>query len=313
MDDTDRKLLILVHAEPRIHYQELASRLGISRQAVHHRMQMLKESGVIQGTTAGISISYLDAIPIAIFGTSKTSSIEGTLDRLGQNELTRRVVVAGGNYLYVVGLLRKMSDLDRYAEFVKRVAEMPDPVVGIYSMDASLMPEFTVDGVGKRKQSARKLGPLDLKIIASLKDDARKSVAEIAEIVDASAKTVRRHLEEMITEGLLEMHMWSDTPSAGDMLFLVHLRLRAGADRNEVCRRILSDHPFEEAYIRAFSNLPGFLVWVFWTDKLPAMRRVVRELGENRDIISIMPNFAYLEKIYSTWRDNLPEVTTRPR
>jgi len=312
MDDTDRKLLILIHAEPRMHFQEIASRLGISRQAVHHRMQVLKETGVIQGTTAGISVSYLDAVPVALFGRSKTASVERTMDRLGESDITRRVLAAGSNYLYVVGLLRNMSELDEYSEFVRRVAEIPDPIVGIYSLDPALMSEITVDGVGKRKQSTRKLAPLDLRIIASLKDDARKSVAEIAGIVGASAKTVRRHLEDMISEGLLDLQLRSDSPSAGDMLFLIHLNLRDGAERGDVCRRLLSKYPFEEAYVRAFSNIPGFLMWIFWTDKLPEMRNALRRVGEDEDVVSVMPNFAYLERIYSTWRDKLPEVPMRP-
>ena len=74
MDDTDRKLLILIGVNPRIHYRELAKRLGISRQAVHHRMRVLTEIGVIKGVTAGISVSYLNAVPVSVFGRSKTAS-----------------------------------------------------------------------------------------------------------------------------------------------------------------------------------------------------------------------------------------------
>src|SRR5512136_1181744 len=106
MDDTDRKLLMLLAAEPRTRSRELARRAGISRQTVQQRMQVLTRNGVLKGIMANISSFYLDAIYVSVFGKSNTTSIEDTLDRLGENELTHGTFVAGGNYLYVRGLLR---------------------------------------------------------------------------------------------------------------------------------------------------------------------------------------------------------------
>jgi len=312
MDDTDRKLLVLIDANPRMHFRELAKKLGISRQAVHRRMQVLTEIGVIKGAIAGISIAYLDAIPVAISGRSMTASIEETLDRLGESELTRRVVVAGGNYLYVVGFLRNISELDSYVEFVKRAAEMPEPTVGIYCLDDGLMPGCSVDGAGKRKQSYKELSTLDLKIIASLKDDARRPIAEIADVVGVSAKTVRRHLEDMVSDGSLDMSVPVDSASGGDMFLIMHVNLRDGADKREVGRRLLSKHYFQDQYIRTHSNLPSLLMWVFWSDKVTEIRKVLREIGEDEDVLSVMLNFAYLERIYTTWRDKLPAALTHP-
>src|SRR4030066_2124018 len=205
MDDTDRKLMILIGAEPRIHFRDLAKRLGISRQAVHHRMQVLTKIGVIRGAIAGISVAYLDAIPVCIFGRSRTASVEETLNRLAESDLTRRAVVAGGNFLCVVGFLREISELGGYVEFVKRTAEMPEPTVGIYCLDDGLSPYYSVDGVEKRRQTYKELSPLDLRIIASLKDNARRPIAEIAVMLGVSARTVRRHLENMISEGSLDL------------------------------------------------------------------------------------------------------------
>ena len=295
-----------------MHYRELAVKLGISRQAVHRRMQVLMEKGVITGTSASISVSYLEAIPVAIFGRSMTTSIEETLNRLGECDLTRRAVVAGGNYLYVVGQLRHNSELDTYSEFVRKKAEMPEPTVGIYSLDPKLINCYAVDGIGERKREDARLAPLDLKIISLLKDDARRPIADIAQEVGASTKTVRRHLEKMMSNGSMEMHLRQDLPSGGDMLYLLHLSLRDGADKADVGRRIIAKHPFPEGYVRAFSNLPSFLIWVFWTDKLTEMRRVLREISEDKDVLAVVPNFGYLERVYSTWRDNLPEAWMRP-
>jgi len=312
MDDTDRKLLTLLEANPRTHFRELAKRVGISRQAVHRRMQVLTDIGVIKGAIAGISIAYLDAVPMAVSGISKTASIEETLDRLGESEFTRRVVVAGGNYLYVVGFLRNISELGSYVEFVRQAAKMPEPTVGIYCLDDGLMPGYSVDGSGKRKQSYKELSPLDLKIIASLKDDARRPIAEIADMVGVSARTVRRHLEGMISEGSLDMSVPMDSALGGDMFLIMHVNLRDGADKREVGRRLISKNYFQDQYIRTHSNLPSLLMWVFWSDKMTEIRKVLREIGEDEDVLSVMLNFAYLERVYTTWRDKLPGVRARP-
>ncbi|MDH3366166.1 MAG: winged helix-turn-helix transcriptional regulator [Thermoplasmata archaeon] len=310
MDDTDRKLLLLISAEPRMHLRELAERLGISRQAAHHRIRVLTEIGVIQGMTAGISIYYLDAVPLVIFGRSQTASIAATLDRLGKSEFTRIAVVAGGNYLYVIGELRDTSELDGYAEFVKRAAEMPEPTVGLYSLDSELSPKY-LDG-GKRKRSYKELSPLDLRIISSLKEDARMSVADIADMVGVSAKTVRRHLENMISEGSLDLNVPWDPPSGEDVYTLVHVNLRGGADKAEVGKRLLSKYPIQVAFIRTFINLPGFLLCALCSDKMTETRRVLREIGEDEDVQAIMFNLNYFERKYSTWRDKLPEGRTPP-
>ena len=312
MDDTDRKLLILIEANPRIHFRELAKRLGISRQAVHHRMQVLTKIGVIKGMIAGISIHYLDAVPVAVFGRSMTASIEKTLDRLGESEFSRRAVVTGGNFLYVIGFLRNISELGSYVEFVKRAGEMPEPTVGIYCLDDGLVPDYSVDGSGKRKGSYKELSPLDLRIIDSLKDNARRPIKDIADMVGVSAKTVRRHLADMISEGSLDMSVPMDSAPGGDSFLIVHVNLRDGADKGEVGRRMLSKYPFQDGYIRTFSNLPSLLVWVFWSDKMTEIRKALRDVGEDEDVVAAMLNFAYLERIYTTWRDKLPAVRARP-
>jgi DNA-binding Lrp family transcriptional regulator len=273
----------------------------------------LKETGVIIGITAGISFAYLDAVPVMVFGRSRTASVEETLDRLGESEFTRRAVVAGGNYLYVVGELRTVSELDDYVEFVRRAADMQESTVGILCFDDSLSPSYSVDGVVERKQSYKELSPLDLRIIASLKGDARRPIADIADMVGASAKTVRRHLEDMISVGSLELQVLMDNTSSGPILSAVHVNLKDGANKGEVGRRLLSKCPSHPAYVRAFSNLPGFLALVFWSDKMAEIRKVFREIGEDTDVLAVMLNFGYLERIYNTtWRDKLPAVQTRP-
>lgn len=253
--------------------------------------------------TAEVSGPYLGAVPVVVFGRSKAASVFSVFDRLGECEMTRRVIAAGGNYMYINGQLRDLSELAAFSDYVTRVAELQDVTVGIYSPIQGLMPHYVVDGITDRKQGYRQLSPLDLRIIASLKDDVRKPVSEIAKTLGVTAKTVKRHLETMMAEGSLDLHARTDSPLAGDLLFLVHLTVRDGVDRGEFGRRLLSKHQFQDAFLVAYSNIPNLLVWIFWTDDIFELRRVLKGVQEDEDVVALMPNFAFLMRIYSTWRD----------
>lgn len=309
MDDIDQRLVCLLASNPRMHLKELGRELGISKQAVHRRMQTLASTGVIRGTVAGISFAYLHAIPVVVFGRSNTTSVGRTLDKLGESVFTRRTIVCGGNNIYVTGQLRSLSELDRYTEFVKRVAEMPDPTVGIFNLDDAPMPAYHVDGIRRRKQNHKELCPLDFDIIYSLKDDARRSVVEIAKTLGVSAKTVKRHIDDMVSDGSLELHTLADTPLGGDILCIMHVFLKDGTDKVEVGTRMLSDRPSLDAYVRVYVNLPCFLNLVFWTEDMRVIRDVFMETAEDRDVRMVSLNFGFLERVYTgtTWRDKLLE------
>lgn len=306
MDEIERNLLMLIYANPRIHSRELAKSLGISRQTVQERLRILRNKGIFNGMNVAVSEYYLDAVYVNVFGKSNSASIDEVLNRLGESDRTHGVIVAGGNYLYVRGLLRNISELDEYVQFAKRVAEIPEPSVGIIRFDAGIMPEY-VDGVGRRERYSE-LTSLDFKIIASLQHDVRKPSSKIAHEVGASVKTVERHLNRMFSEGSIDVYVPWDTPPGEDMYTLIHVDLKEGVDNVKVGRRIFSRYPHMTLYVRSFGNLPDFLICTFCSDKMTEIRKVLRLIAEDEDVRSVTPNLLYGERLYSTWRDKLPEV-----
>jgi len=308
MDDSDRKLVRLIEENPRVHLRELAKRLGISTQAAHHRMQVLFEDWPLLMLSGCVSGSYLGAIPIAVFGRSEAPLAKEALDRLGEGEFTRAAIASSGNQFFVVGELRDISQLDGYTEFVRRAANMPAPTVGIYCLDDGLCPSYPIHGVSKLKPNCKRLTALDFMIIASLRDNARRPIADICDMVGASTRTVRRHLENMISDGSLTLEMRGDPTQGGDVEALVHVSLRDGADKMEVGRRLLSKYPFHITYIRTFSNLPLFLLCVFYGNKMAEILKVLSEIGGDPDVVAVMPNISCAYRVYETWRDRLPAI-----
>lgn len=299
MDDTDRKLLSLIYEDPRMPLKELAKRLGVSRQTIDHRMQILTKLGTFKTIKAEISFRcYRDMFFVSIWGVSKAASIEKVLDRLGESEFTTGVTVLGGDMVSVFGCLRSESGLEGYVDFVKQVAEMPEPTVGLVDFNDGINPAI-YDGP-KLKQDRRELSVLDFRIVALLHDDARRPLAEIANTLGVSIKTVRRHIERMRSEGSLDYHSPYDFPPGEDMQTLLFVNLRSGADKVKVGRRLLSKYPLRIAIVRSFTNIPNFLRALLSSEKMSETRRILKEVREDEDVVSVTPNLIYYEREYET-------------
>lgn len=108
MDKTDIFLALFLMANSRTPYSDLAEKLGLSVNAVHKRIQTLRESGIIKRFTATISLSALKAVNIIVFGGSETQVADEDIKKLQENDRIYWVAVAGGNYLYVGGYLRSI-------------------------------------------------------------------------------------------------------------------------------------------------------------------------------------------------------------
>jgi DNA-binding Lrp family transcriptional regulator len=313
MDDTDRKLIMLLTQEPRMSYRDLTERLKISRQAVHHRIRALADMGLFRSIRAEVSMHYVNCPIVAIWGRSKVPSTNEILDNLGESEFTACVRVFGGQELFVMGALRTLSDLNGYVEFVKRTAEILEPTVGMMTFGDGINPEY-YDG-GRRKEEYDELSPLDLRIIASLNGDVRKPTSQIARALGVSTKTVRRRLGAMRLDGSLDYYMPWDLTFGEDMSTVLYVHLRTGADKVAVARRLISKDPVHANYFRAFSNLPSFLLGLVTSNRMNEIRNIITRISEDEGVAAVIPNMLFFERTYVTWdlRDTRQILDARNR
>jgi len=294
MDDTDRKLLYLMYEDPRMPLREISRRLGVSRQTANHRLKVLVRMGVFKNLRAVVSFDYRGGFLVAIWGRSNSTSVAGCLDRLGECRLTYHVYVLGGNVLFVEGGLTKMSDLDNYVRFVKDAAEMPDPIIGILCYGDGINPMHAA----QTKENFVTLSPLDLKMMAMLQDDARRPIAEIADAIGVSAKTVRKHLTRMYSEGSMLFDWLWDLTSGEAMVTLLFVKLRGGADKVKFARRLLSKDPVHLICPTSFSNIPGLLIIYLSSEHMNEIRKILRGIAEDEDVLTVTPNLIYDERMY---------------
>ncbi len=292
MDRTDIALSLFLMSNSRIPYSELASRLGLSINAVHRRITDLTDSGVIRAFTARPSLAFLGAVPVWIFGRAEAARPEEVHLRLKNNDSTYWVANSGGGYIYVGGYLRNVSELDSYVSFTRKEGEIGQPTVGILWQPPN-------------RFSNEVLRPLDYQILASLRKDSRKSVTDVASEVRASTKTVHRRLERIMEKGLVDLSIDWYPDASNDIVSLCHVDLAHNANRAEVSSSLRQSYPENVLIDVIFSNLPDQFVMFLWTNSMKQMHDVREGIGRAEGVKSVMLNVLQIGYMFDTWRDKL--------
>ena len=95
------------------------------------------------------------------------------------------------------------------------------------------------------KPSDLTLCDLDYQIINSLKDDARKAIADIANELGISSKTVRRRLNRMIKNNLIELTLEWYPDKSDDITTLMDIRLKPESNLAIVAYQILKKYDYK--------------------------------------------------------------------
>ncbi|MFQ6124537.1 MAG: winged helix-turn-helix transcriptional regulator [Candidatus Heimdallarchaeota archaeon] len=293
MDKTDIILTKLLLVNSRLSYRELADKLGLSVNAVHKRIRALTNSGVIRIFTAKASLLALKAHRVLVFGKSEAKTVDRTCDRLGKNDSTYWVAVAGGNYLYIGAYLQNIAELESYVAFVKKIAQLSTPTVGIVQEESI------------RSTHDITLYPLDYQIIYALRHNSRKAISDIAEELGVTAKTIRRRLSRMIDEGLIELSLEWYPGASNEIITIFHLYLQTHTDERKASLLLLNNYSPNVLFVNFFRNLPKFLLCVTWTSTMKDLRDLRKSFECEELFESIVPNILYTGYIYDTWRDEL--------
>jgi Lrp/AsnC family transcriptional regulator for asnA, asnC and gidA len=294
MDKTDMALIWVLMNNSRTPYSDLAEKLGMSVNAVHKRIQALKDSRIIVNFTAKISLFALRAVTIIVFGMSETQFAEERVRKLQENDHTYWVALSGGNYLYIGAYLRNLSELDPYVTFVKNEAKISDPTVGII---ASVEPQ--IPNLDAAMQS------LDYRIINALRKDSRKVIPEISEELEVSAKTIRRRLKKLVDEYLVELSLEWYPDKSNDIITCIHVDLKGSTDKGEAISRLIRKYSPNVLFCFGFSNLPNLIIPLVWTNSMKELQDISRSIQEEEGFQRVVPHVLYSGYMSDTWRDKL--------
>lgn len=299
MDDTDGRLCLLLSADPRASYRELADRLGISVQAVHRRLQSLRGQGVIAGFAANLSLSYLGALRVDVVGQTQIESLEDVVRALGKDDRVTTTLEASGHLLYVNGILRDISELDGFVEFVRVSAGILRPGVAIESGSP------WAPGQPMTRTESRELSTLDIRIVRALHADARKSTTDVASELGVSAATVRRRLDAMVRERAIEFTADIDPTQSGHVSSIMGVTLDDGVNRLQAAKRLLQKYRPGIVYFIPFGNLPNYFVCATWTPTAADLRELVRRVEGEEGVRKVVANVAVAGYRFVCWRDKL--------
>lgn len=300
MDETDLHICQILIVNSRLPHREVADRLGLSVQAVHRRIQAMVEEGVIRAFTARLSIRYLNAVLAYVFGTPGLTSFKEVVARLGENDCTHNAIATSSNGLFIFVLLRNVSELEGYVEFVKRAVSMPAPGVALEGTTQFLNAPAPPAGAG-----AVRLSGIDYRILRSLHRDARKAVEEVSAELGVSAKTVRRHLDRMTAEGVVEFGIDFEPASSPGVGAFVILDLKPGSDKADVRRRLAADFGSSLFTITTTSNIPDSISMMSWSPTNLKHRELVDRIGAYPAAAGVRSYLTQEGHAFETWRDRL--------
>ncbi len=292
MDQTDLNLCRLLLVNSRTPVRELGDKLGLSIAAVHGRIETLRHLGVIKAFTARVGIAKLQATTVLVWGTPHTASNEEVRKRLSRDEHVYWIALGGAGVVYVGLYLRQPAELDGCVSSVTKEAGFVDPTVALIGMGSGLPDAPVLDRV-------------DARILHALRRDARKSIADVAEEIGLSAKTVGRRLGRMMEDGSAEFSMEWYPDAANDVISMWHLELRPTADRDEAVAVLWNRYLENLLFAWPPSNLPRLLLAATWTASAKEMRDVHLRLEKEEPFVRIVPNTLYTGYMCDTWRDAL--------
>ncbi len=299
MDKTDMALIMLLTANSRLAYSELAEKLNLSVSAVHKRIQALIESGVICKFTAKVSILGAQAIVAFISGTSQLSTFQNLPQRLQEHDSIYWLALGSGKYVYVGVYLKSIYELESVVSFVKKEAELSNPKVGLMAVDPYLIPK-------SEKLADLTLCDLDYRIIYALKDNSRRDLSEVAGEVGVSTKTVRRRLSRMIENLLIELGIEWYPDKSNDIITLVDVQLKPQADFSAGFQLMRKYAP-NLLFFWGYANIPGSLTYTVWTNNMKELLTLRDGLEKAPVVASVEPNILYIGYMFNTWRDQLVE------
>ena len=298
MDEIDFTLSLLLIANSRVSYRELAETFKMSVNSIHKRVKSLVNLGVIQNfkTRFGFG-NFPNVTNIVMFGTLSPNikNKKTLINTLGENEYIYNVTQASGNTFYFHAYIRNLNELDSLISFVRKTGEIKELTVGLDRNSPVSNIKDANDVI---------LTKLDYLIVDSLKNNSRKPISDVAAEVGASTKTVRRRLDRLIEKNLIHFTIDWYPDKTGEILSIIILKLNPDTkiDDNGLMNKLRERYGSKVLFSWAFSNLPNLKLLCVWTHSMKELQNIESSfLSENYDSIDVT---VLLEgKMFPIWLD----------
>lgn len=279
MDALDKQLWIELSKNCRVSYKYLADKLGISANAVKHRVDKLLETGFIKDWYVGFQPAMIDAqFAFIEVSTDGSSDEESMIEILGNNPMIFVVLpLTTGDYA-LHAYYTSASALSELGSFIRSVVSIKDVKV-----------HPTTAGSGKKME----LKSLHLRVLRWLAEDPRASISDLARKTGLTARRVRRIIDDLVNSNAFDFSfIWN--PNAGDSLaFISKIRYDSKETQpKDVSQRIHELYPLEYFYSHV-SAIEPVMFSVFMVDHLFDIQRISRQLRKLQGVRSLITMIYY--------------------
>jgi len=303
MDQIDFTICMMLMWNSRTPYRELAEPFKMSVNSIHKRVKAMVNLGILDKFVTTLSFRAFKPIPsnVVMFGDSTVKNVKGLIEKLGANENIYTVSQHSGNLFIIHAYLRNLNELEPLVSFIKQTAEIPELKVGLEGTPMRSIPEVDIT-------REVKLSTTDFLIINALKNNSRKPVVEIAEEIGISTKTVRRHLDRLIKNHLIDfsVHWYPDKCSEVTAMIILTLKPTIDTDKTEIIKTLRDRYGQTILFTWVFSTLPNIIVVCVWVSTMKELQDIQTSLNSD-DFESVSINIGIGGKIFPSWRDKYLE------
>ncbi len=207
LDAKDKKLLYAISKDARLSTSKIAKELRLSRDAIKYRIQKFEDQGVIKGYRTIVDTALLgyDAYHLFLRLTNPSPKVEKTLvDALQSFDFIRSVVKFYGPYDFQVAIIAKSPRAfdEKLSTLMKSVGSLVQEVELLTitkGFKSGALPEsFTLSQKYDRsKKKETDIDEKDKAILKVLRNNATKSVVDIAKEAKLSTDIVRYRMKHM--------------------------------------------------------------------------------------------------------------------
>ncbi len=221
LDTRDLKILSLLSCDARTPLAALAKETYISKVAVHNRVKVLEEKGVIQGYTATLDLRMLGYFTYHVFMViNETNDLkkQHLIEFLLNLPNTKEVIEYSDRWdLEWVIIAKDVQDFDTV--FIEVTNKFPEIIIekhkfeviyGYKSVHYPILPEHVSEKIMLTKhqqQEKLQLDNQDIKIIASLVENAGGSILKIAEKTQLTPDIIRYRMKKLEQSALIRQYV----------------------------------------------------------------------------------------------------------
>jgi DNA-binding Lrp family transcriptional regulator len=228
LDDTDLKILNMLAKNGRLSYRNIAHTIGLTTKSVKSRVDRMLAAKVIE--------KYLTRLNPSVIGYKETCALALRKNELNQEVVERINLVGDIQYQFEV-----LGGVMGFDIAIKEGTE--DKIELLLN---SLKPALLGMIRSRNRPVSHKLTQSDYAIMKQLIKNPRTEIADISTVTAISTKTIRRRLDKMMKNHIIEFSIQPNPDSMkGYIVFFLDVKIKSRTYHQDILQRI-----YEESHER---------------------------------------------------------------